>query len=377
MRIPILDLQPEIQEHWDEFNAAFKEVMTSGHFILGPSVTAFEKEAAAYLGVKHAVGVNSGTDALVIALKAIGIGPGSEVITTPFTFFATSESISAHGGTPVFTDIDPATLNLDTAKLESLITPRTKAIIPVHLFGLPCIMGPILEVAKNRGLRVIEDVAQAMGAETLGKKVGSLGDLGCYSFFPSKNLGGYGDGGLITTNDDALAETCRMLRSHGSRKKYMNETVGYNSRLDELQAALLRVKLRHLDKANEGRRAAAARYDRLLKAVPGVTVTACPANAKPVYHQYTIRVPAGRRDFLVEELGRKGIGTMVYYPKPLHRLPVYEKLKLPARPATEKASAEVISLPIWPKIGESVQKEVVQAIGEILSSKGKAQELAA
>ncbi|HEY8342265.1 MAG TPA: DegT/DnrJ/EryC1/StrS family aminotransferase [Calditerricola sp.] len=362
-RIPVLDLRPEIERLWEDLLAAFQNVLRSGQFIMGPNVAEFEKEVAAYLGVKHAVAVNSGTDALVIALRAAGIGPGDEVITTPFTFFATAEAISQVGARPVFVDIDPETYNLDPAQIEQALTPRTKAILPVHLYGHPAEMEPILAIARRHGLRVIEDVAQAFGATYNGKKVGTLGDAGCFSFFPSKNLGAYGDGGLIATDSDELAEMARMLRVHGARRKYENELVGYNSRLDELQAAILRVKLPHIDEWNAGRRRVAKRYSEALRDLPGVTVPSERPGAFHVYHQYTIRISQNRRDAVQQRLREQGIATMVYYPIPVHRLPVY-RLPEGTCPHAEQAAAEVLSLPIWPQMPEAVQDRVIEALRE-------------
>ncbi|MCA1791858.1 MAG: DegT/DnrJ/EryC1/StrS family aminotransferase, partial [Thioalkalivibrio sp.] len=260
-RIPVLNLTPEIEELWDELNDAFQRVLRSGQFILGPEVEAFETEVADYLGVKHAIGVNSGTDALVIGLRALGIGPGDEVITTPFTFFATGESIANVGATPVFVDIDENSFNIDPSLIEDAITPRTKAILPVHLFGRPCDMDAVMGIAERHGLEVVEDAAQSFGARLGGQQSGTFGRVGAFSFFPSKNLGAFGDAGLLATDDDEVAESARMLRAHGSRTKYHNETLGYNSRLDSLQAAFLRVKLPRVDAWNERRRDVAATYD--------------------------------------------------------------------------------------------------------------------
>jgi dTDP-4-amino-4,6-dideoxygalactose transaminase len=365
-QIPILDLSPEIERFGNEFTAAFQRVMRSGHFIMGPEVRAFEQEVAAYLGVKHAIGVNSGTDALVIALRSVGVGAGDEVITTPFTFFATAEAGSLLGATPVFVDIDPHTLNMNVAEIEGKITEKTKAIIPVHLYGQAVQMDDVLELAERYHLRVVEDVAQAFGGEYRGKKLGTLGDAGCYSFFPSKNLGGFGDGGLLTTNDDEIAEMAKMLRVHGSKKKYFNEVVGYNSRLDEVQAAILRVKLHHIEEMNEGRRRVAERYEELLRDVPGVETSSVLPEVKHVYHQYTVRVKAGQRDFLQEKLAARGISTMVYYPVPVHRLPIYADLQVKL-PEAEAAATEVISLPIWPQMPAEVQERVVATMRDCLS----------
>ncbi len=365
LKIPILDLKSEINEHLNEYMKAIEEVLRSAQFIMGPNVKAFEEEVARYLGVKHAIGVNSGTDALVIALRAAGIGENDEVITTPFTFFATAESITALGATPVFVDIDERTFNINPDLIKQAITKRTKAILPVHLYGQAADMDPIMELADAYGLKVIEDTAQAFGGDYKGRKLGTIGHVGCFSFFPSKALGGFGDGGLIATNDDEVAETAKMLRVHGSKKKYYNETVGYNSRLDEIQAAILRVKMSRIDEANEARRKAAHRYNDLLKDIPGIITPFEDARSKHVYHQYTIRVLDGKRDELQKYLADRGIGTMVYYPVPVHRLPIYKE-GAPVLPVAENFSGEVLSLPIWPNIGEDVQGEVAEAIREFM-----------
>ncbi len=361
LRIPILDLRPEIEAHWQEYMDAIADVLRSGQFILGPNVEAFEHEVAAYLGVKHAIGVNSGTDALVIALRALGIGPGDEVITTPFTFFATAEAISTVGATPVFVDIDPKTFNIDPGLVEEKVTSRTKAILPVHLYGQAADMDPIMALAEKYGLKVLEDVAQAFGGEYKGRKLGTIGHAGAFSFFPSKNLGACGDGGLVATNDDEVAEFARMLRAHGARKKYYNEMIGYNSRLDALQAAILRVKLRYVDGWNEARRRVASTYNELLKDVPRVMTPYEAPYAKHVYHQYTVRIPGGGRDEVQVKLAEKGIGTMVYYPVPVHKLPVYAHFSLPL-PEAERASGEVLSLPISPTFAEEKLGYVVGAL---------------
>jgi dTDP-4-amino-4,6-dideoxygalactose transaminase len=360
-KIPVLDLTSEIEALWDELMAAIQGVLKSGQFIMGPNVKAFEQEVAAYLGVKHAVGVNSGTDALVIALRAAGIAPGDEVITTPFTFFATAEAISQVGATPVFVDIDPRTFNINPDLIEPAITPRTKAILPVHLYGQASHMDPIMELAEKYNLKVIEDTAQAFGGEYKGRKLGTIGNAGCFSFFPSKNLGAFGDGGLIATNDDEVAEIARMLRVHGAKKKYYNEVIGYNSRLDEIQAAILRVKLPHIDEWNEARRQAAKRYNELLKDVPGIVTPYEAPYARHVYHQYTIRVPDGMRDKMKQFLADQAIGTMVYYPVPVHKLPVYAGSNY-RLPESEKAAGEVLSLPIWPKILDETQARVAKVL---------------
>ena len=364
-KIPIYDPRPEIEELWDEIQAAIHRVLKSGRYILGPEVQAFEREVAEYLGIKHAIGVNSGTDALVIGLRALGVGPGDEVITTPFTFFATAEAISLVGATPVFVDIDPETFNINPELIPEAITPRTKAILPVHLYGQAADMDPILEIAREHGLKVLEDTAQAFGGEYKGKKLGTLGDVGAFSFFPTKNLGGVGDGGLVATNDDRVAELARMLRVHGAKRKYHNEMIGYNSRLDELQAAVLRVKLPYIDEWNQARRKVAQAYNEFLKNKPGVVVPYEAPYAKHVFHQYTVRITNGRRDAVAAELAERGVGTMVYYPTPVHRLPVYDE---PAGccPLAEAAADEVLSLPIGPKLERTTVEERILPVLQTL-----------
>ncbi len=366
-KIPVLDLTPEIDELWDELNAAFQRVVKSGQFIMGPEVAAFEREVADYLGVKHAVGVNSGTDALVISLRALGIGPGDEVITTPFSFFATAESISNVGARPVFVDIDERTFNIDPGLIEAAITPRTKALMPVHLYGRPCEMDAIMDIAQRHDLRVIEDCAQSFGARYHGgSQTGTIGHVGAYSFFPSKNLGAFGDGGLLATADDHVAEAARALRTHGSKRKYHNEMLGYNSRLDALQAALLRVKLPHVDTWNAGRMKVARRYDELLADVAGIVAPEIVAGH--VFHQYTVRLtaPGVERDAVQESLAERGVSTMVYYPIPQDRLPVYDG-QYPPNPVSDRLARQVASLPIWPKLGSEDQQRVVAALRDATS----------
>lgn len=365
-QIPLLDLRQEIAELKPQLLRAMEDVLDQGTFIMGKQVKQLEIELAAYLGTKHAITLNSGTDALVIALLAAGIGPGDEVITTPFTFFATAEAISRAGAIPVFADVDPLTYNLDLDAVEAVLTPQTRAILPVHLFGRPVDMDRLMSLAERQGLIVIEDTAQAFGAEVNGKKAGTIGHMGCYSFFPSKNLGAYGDGGLLTTDDPSLAEAAAMLRTHGSKRKYYNETIGFNSRLDELQAAMLRVKLPGIDEQNEGRRRAAARYDELLGDIPGLMLPGKePSSARQVFHQYTVRVLNGRRDELQAGLAAAGISTMVYYPLPVHRLPVYAGGQH-TLPLAERLSQEVLSLPIWPQMDEEVQRLISQQIRQVM-----------
>ncbi|MGQ9897304.1 MAG: DegT/DnrJ/EryC1/StrS family aminotransferase [Acidobacteriota bacterium] len=378
--VPILDLQPQYHALRPALQAAFERVCRSQQFILSEEVAAFECEVANYLGVAQAVGVNSGTDALVIALRTLDIGPGDEVITTPFSFFATAEAISLVGATPVFADIEAESFNLDPRAVTAHLTSRTRAILPVHLFGRPAAMGALLELAERHGLAVIEDAAQAFGAQYLppcvgcdsrqdcqpgtqkrlhGSYVGTLGTIGTFSFYPSKNLGAYGDGGLMVTNDAQLAERARKLRSHGSLVPYQNEMLGYNSRLDALQAAILRVKLPHVADWNAARRRLAARYTARLAPLPDVVVpTVTPGH---VFHQYTVRLPRQRRDTIRQMLQSQGIGTMVYYPTPIHQLPVYAGQFAP-QPVSEAAAAEVLSLPIWPEMTDATWTRVVQSL---------------
>jgi len=364
-KIPVLDLQPEIKSLWDDLMISIQDVLKSGHFIMGPNVKSFEEEIAAYLGVKHAIGVNSGTDALMLSLKAADIGQGDEVVTSPFTFFATAEAISNVGATPVFVDIDPDTFNIDPNRIEEAITSKTKAILPIHLYGQAAKMDSILFLAKKYNLRIIEDTAQAFGGEFQGKKAGTIGDAGCFSFFPSKNLGAFGDAGLITTDDDKIAATARMLRVHGSKKKYYNEIIGYNSRLDEIQAAILKVKLPHIDEWNRGRRKVAFRYDEMLSGVEGIVTPKSDEGMHHVYHQYTIRVKNGRRNYVQKYLSEKGIDTMIYYPVPLNKLQPYIDLNTSC-PISETMVEEVLSLPIWPQMEKNVQEEVVEVLEKAL-----------
>lgn len=362
-KIPVLDLNPQYESLKTEIQAAINRVLESGQFIMGSDVKLFEQEVSEYLGVKHAIAVNSGTDALVIGLRALGISVGDEVITTPFSFFATAESISNVGATPVFVDIDPETFNIDPEKIQEKITPQTKAIMPVHLYGNPAAMLEIMEIAQKHNLKVIEDCAQSFGTKyysqnnTNGKHTGTIGDVGAYSFFPSKNLGAYGDGGLIVTDNDQIADLSRMLRVHGSKKKYHNEVLGYNSRLDTLQAAILRVKLPHIDQWNEGRRRVAKIYNQLLGDVHGI-VTPEMTNGH-VFHQYTIRVLDGKRDAVQNYLTQQGIGSMIYYPVPQDQLPVYQG-KYPVNSVSDLLATQVLSLPIWTELEEKDIEHIVQ-----------------
>jgi dTDP-4-amino-4,6-dideoxygalactose transaminase len=369
-----LDLKAQFASIRDEVMAAVARVMESQHFILGPEVAKFEEEIAAKLGAKHAVGCASGTDALTLALLAAGIGPGDEVITTPFSFVATAGSIADIGAKPVFVDIDPVSFNIDPRKIEAAVTAKTRAILPVHLFGLPADLDPIQAIARAKRLLVIEDAAQAIGARYRGRYVGNIGDFGCFSFFPSKNLGAAGDGGLVTTNDGAAAERLRMLRMHGSKQKYLHEILGTNSRLDALQAAVLRVKLRHLDRWEAGRVNRGQRYQRLFETkglTKRVRVPEIPStDFHNVYNQFTVR--AQNRDELKGFLRGKGILTEIYYPLCLHLQEAFRYLgyRNGQMPVAEMASREVLSLPVFPELTDAQQDLVAQGI-ESFYSKAK------
>ena len=382
--IPILDLTEQYRNLKDEIQSAIGSVLESGKFILGPEVTQFEQESAAYLGVKHAVGVNSGTDALVIGLRAAGIKPGDEVITTPFSFFATAESISNVGATPIFVGVEASGFNIDPNLIEAKITPKTKAIMPVHLYGCPAAMAKILDIAATHNLKIVEDCAQSFGARYSGqcegcntsckdkvrtsiegKCTGSIGDVGAFSFFPTKNLGAYGDGGLLVMDDDEIAESARKLRTHGSLKKYRNEILGYNSRLDSLQAAVLRVKLKYIDLWNQKRREVAESYNQALENVDGIIV---PKAVKGhVFHQYTIQILEGKRDAVRAFLQERGISSMIYYPTPQDRLPIYAG-QHPTMEVSDRLSEEVLSLPIYPEITQESIATVVAGIKEAVQS---------
>ncbi len=354
MEIPLLDLQSQYQSMKREIDAAIKEVVDSQYFVLSKEVSSLEEEVASYTGVKYGAGVNSGTDALVIALRAAEIGAGDEVITSPFTFFATSESVSLLGAKPVFVDIDPETYNIDPEKIEEYLKTtksKVKAIIPVHIYGQCADMDRIMELAKKYDLKVIEDCAQSIGATYKGKKAGSFGDAGCFSFFPSKNLGGFGDGGMVVSNDKEIIEHTKSLRVHGSTKQYIHDEIAYNSRLDSLQAAILRVKLRKLDGWLAGRRNIAEKYNKAFSSVD-IKVPSVGEGNVHTYHQYTIAVE--RRDELLKYLNDSGIAARVYYPVPLHIQPCYKELGYAkgSLPVAEEMSEKVISLPVYPELTE-------------------------
>jgi dTDP-4-amino-4,6-dideoxygalactose transaminase len=367
MKVPLLDLKAQYQPLKKQIKDAIDTVLNHGGFVLGPEVVKLEEELAKYCESKHAIGVASGTDALLIALRAIGVGQGDEVITTGFSFFATAGVISRLGAIPVFCDIDERTFNLDPATIEARITPKTKAIMPVHLFGQIAEMDKINEIAKRHNIPVVEDAAQAIGAKYHGRQAGSLGDAGGFSFYPSKNLGAYGDGGFISTNSDDLDDLIRMLRVHGSKPKYIHHYVGYNSRLDTIQAAILLVKLPYLNKWHEGRRAKAAIYDKELKDVAGVITPHYEEYNYHIYNQYTLITDD--RDKLRDHLKTKDIGFDIYYPIPLHLQKCYADLKYKQGdlPIAEHLADKVISLPVYPELTEDQQAYVIESIKEFYS----------
>ena len=366
MTVPMVDLKIQYEAIHDEIMNAVQGVIQSTHFILGPQGKALEESIAAYHGVKHAIAVASGTDALHLALLAAGVKRGDEVITTPFTFIATAEAASYIGAVPVFVDIDPITYNIDISKIEAAITKKTKAIIPVHLYGAPVEMDGLMELAKKHGLKVIEDCAQSFGAEYRGKKTGAFGDIGCFSFFPSKNLGAYGDGGMVVTDDAKLAEHMHSLRNHGSRVRYYHDEIGYNSRLDEIQAAILRIKFKHIDEYNAKRRNNAFLYNKFLSGT-AIQTPSEQDGTKHVFHQYTIRIK--NRDAVKQKLDAGNVtSSMIYYPVPLHLQAAYKDLgmKPGSLPKAELAAQEVLSLPMYPELTEEQIRLVADAVKKAL-----------
>ncbi|MBM4260382.1 MAG: DegT/DnrJ/EryC1/StrS family aminotransferase [Deltaproteobacteria bacterium] len=379
--VPLLDLRTQYGAIEAEIRAAIDKVVQSQQFILGPEVEQLEREIAAYSACRFGIGVSSGTDALLVALMSLGIGSGDEVVTTPYTFFATVGCISRVGATPVFVDIDPLTYNIDATKIESAITRRTRAIMPVHLYGQMAEMDLIVDLARRYRLRVIEDAAQAIGSEDNGKRAGSISDLGCFSFFPSKNLGAFGDGGMVTTNDAELAERVAMLRGHGSKAKYYHKYIGGNFRLDAIQAAVLRVKLKYLDGWTAARQRNAATYRQLFTAAKLTTDNGAGSSGAPValpheaaggrhiYNQFVIRVGTRRRDGLIDHLKRANIGCEIYYPVPLHLQECFRDLghKPGDFPESEAAAQQTIALPIYPELTEAMQRAVVQSIADFFT----------
>lgn len=391
MNIPLIDLKAQYESLGDELNKVTLDVLSSANYILGKNVTEFEKEFAEYVGVKHAISVGNGTDALVLTLKAMGIGEGDEVITTPFTFFATAESISAVGATPVFVDVRKDTFNIDTSKIEDKITEKTKAIMPVHIFGQAADMDEINEIAKKHNLLVVEDACQAIGGKYKGRNIGSLGDMACFSFFPTKNLGCAGDGGMIVTDNDDLAVIARALRTHGSGEngqkafnllnnveeevqtsegandtvynplKYYNYLIGYNTRLDAIQAAILRVKIREIDKWNARRREIVEQYNEEFKNLDLVTPV-CDENNQHVYHMYILQ--SEDRESILSKLKDKGVATGVYYPVPLHLQKVYKDLgyKEGDMPVSEYLSHRTFAIPVYPELNEEQIKYIIDSI---------------
>lgn len=375
MAVPLFDTKIQNNALSADLQAAFARVLASGQFILGPEVQGFERQCAEYLGVKHALGISSGTDAILLALMALGIGPGDEVICPSFTFFATAGCVARTGATPVFCDVRADTFNLDVADAARRITPRTKAIIPVHLYGQAAEMEALNALARQHGFKVIEDACQAVGATQGGRSVGGLGDFGTFSFFPTKNLGAFGDAGLLTTNDDALAQRATLLRNHGAHPKYYHQFVGGNFRLDALQAALLAVKLPQLDGYTQRRTANAARYRAQLNGLPGVgTRLILPASQSGnghAWNQFTVRLPgAGRRAALRDWLAARQIGTEIYYPVPLHAQACFAALRQTDTdlPVSARLAGEVLSLPIFPELTAAQQDEVVAAVADFLAA---------
>ena len=363
MKIPLADLKAQYLSIKNDIDEAIWRTIENTQFILGPEVKALERNIASYIGVKHAVGVASGTDALLISLMACGIGPGDEVITTPFTFIATSETINRCGAVPVFIDIDPETFNINTTKIESKINRKTRAILPVHLYGQTAQMDDILHLARKYNLKVVEDCAQAFGAAYRGKKVGSIGDVGCFSFFPSKLLGAYGDGGMVVTDDGKIAETAEMVRNHGGKDKYFVTVHGFNSRLDSLHAAILQVKLKYIDEWIDKRRQQARLYFELFNTIRGIHVPEVASGSYHVFNYYTIR--ATERDKLQKHLNSKGIATAIYYPLPLHLQEIYKPLgyKVGSFPESERAAKEVLSLPMYPELEDKDIEYIAEQIG--------------
>ncbi|WP_341524666.1 DegT/DnrJ/EryC1/StrS family aminotransferase [Nostoc sp. UHCC 0302] len=363
--IPFLDLKTQYLSIKDEIDTAVLKVLESTQFVLGNEVTALEQEFANYCSAEHGIAVNTGTSALHLALLAAGIGAGDEVITIPFTFVATVAAICYTGATPVFVDIDPVSYTIDVTQIEKAITERTKAILPVHLYGQPADMGPIMEIARRHGLTVIEDAAQAHGAEYKGQRIGSIGDIGCFSFYPGKNLGAYGEGGMIVTNNPEYAHTMQMLRDWGQERKYHHVIKGYNYRMDGIQGAILRVKLRYLEKWTEARRTNAAQYDALLKNV-SLTIPTVMPYSRHVYHVYAVRSP--QRDELQQKLNDQGIQTGIHYPIPVHLQPAYSDLgyKIGDFPHSELAAKEVFSLPMYAELTPPQINIVAESLQGIL-----------
>ncbi len=365
--IPLVDLKKQYASIKHEMDKKVKGVLSSAYFILGPEVTEFEKEFAAFCSAEHAIGASSGTAALALALLALDIGKGNEVITTPNTFIATAASITHVGARPVLVDVDPESYNIDVSQIEGAITKKTRAIIPVHLYGQPAEMDAVLQLARKHDLKVVEDACQAHGAEYRGRRVGVLSDISAFSFYPVKNLGAYGDGGAVVTNDAVLADKVKRLRNHGSAKKYYHEIIGYTARLDEIQAAVLRVKLRYLDGWNSKRRENASIYGEYLRDLADIGSVITPKEiswVKHVYHLYVIQVEENIRDKLIEQLNAKGIGAQIHYPIPIHLQKAYKHLgyKAGSFPVSEKLAKRIISLPMFPELERQEIEYIAQEI---------------
>lgn len=363
MQVPFVSLRIEDESLQREIQEGIQQVIASNAFAGGPFVAAFETDFAAFCEAEFASAVGSGTDALWLALVALGVGPGDEVITVPNTFIATVEAISMSGAKPVFIDIDPRTHTMDPARIEEAITPRTKAIIPVHLYGQPADMDPILEIAKRRGLAVVEDACQAHGATYKGRKVGALGNAGCFSFYPTKNLGAFGEGGAVVTRDREIKQRIDSLREHGQAARYQHKEIGWNARMDGIQGAVLKAKLKRLPEENARRRSSAALYKTLLSGVPGVEPPCEAPEVSHVYHLYVVRVKKGRAD-LMRHLNAKGVGCLIHYPTPIHLQPAYAFLNLPAGsfPCAEESASEILSLPMFPALTEAGVRQVIDAL---------------
>lgn len=363
MRVPLLDLHAQYQGLREELLAAVTRVMDSQRFVLGDEGRALEAEIAEYCQTKFAIGCASGSDALLLALMALDVKAGDEVITTPFSFFATASAVARLGARPVFVDIDPLTYNLQTDAVANAITPQTKAIMPVHLYGQCADMNELIKIAERHRIPIVEDAAQAIGAEDAGRRAGSLGTIGCFSFYPTKNLGGAGDGGIVTTNDPNLATRLRTLRVHGGAVEYHHAEVGINSRLDELQAAVLRVKLTHLDRWSDKRRENAARYNAMLETIDAVAIPFVRSGVRHIFHQYVVRIPK-HRDALVKHLVDNGVGTGIYYPVPLHMQTcfLYLGYRQGNFPEAERAARETLALPVYPELSETQQRKVVETL---------------
>lgn len=376
--IPMINVSLNYSSIKDEVEKAVKDVLSSGNYILGPNVELFEKELAIYLNSKHVISCANGTDAIALALMSLGVKAPDEVITVSNSYFATSEAIALVGAKPVFVDIKESDFNIDVAKIESLITKKTKAIIPVHLYGQPCDIDTVIDIAKKHGLCVIEDCAQAIGAKYKGKTVGTFGDIGTTSFYPTKNLGACGDGGAVFTNDENIAGKIKQLRTHGSLKRYVHDYIGLNSRLDEIQAAILRIKLKHLDHWNTNRQNAAKYYDSLLKNTDDVITPKIKSNYTHIFHQYTIRVKRIKnrdRDALSKKLKDSGIDTLIYYPIPIHMQKAFSYLEKTKLPITEMISKEILSLPMFPEITKEEQEQVISSLKEVIISSQKINQL--